>query len=207
MSLSNFSLKDLKDLNVLDLPYQLMLEHLTYETDEQFKDVVNNAIENILERMARNPQDRQGRNENGITIEVVGQLEAMGFRASFDTSTGGHCDITVDGRLGHRWLGEAKVFKGAYTWLWEGFLQLDSRYMAGTPKCNSGGILVYTYEKGIHDIMQKWKERLERNHDSIVVIPCSKNRNAFNSIHANQNTAEQIQLRHFPLNLNHEPEK
>ncbi len=206
MSVSNISLKDLLDMPIR-YNQRLLIELMAYETSEEFTKVVNKAIDDILERMARNPQLRQDRQENEITIEIVDQLNSMGFDASFDQATGGHCDITVDGHQNHRWLGEAKKDKSSPQWIWEGFLQLDTRYMAATSKCCTGGILVYSYRPNISEVMLAWKSRLENERPTIKIDNCNEVVNAFHSTHDHEKTGVKINIRHFPLCLFYEPKK
>lgn len=206
MSLSQTTLNDLLEMPIR-YNQRLLIELMVYETSEEFTKVVNKAVDDILERMARNPQLRQDREENEITIEIVDQLNSMGFDASFDQSTGGHCDITVDGHQSHRWLGEAKKDKSSPQWIWEGFLQLDTRYLAATSKCRTGGILVYSYRPNISDVMSDWKARLQKERQGIKIENCTEVANTFYSTHDHEKTKVEINIRHFPLCLFFDPKK
>lgn len=60
---------------------------------------VDPAIDHILQEFSRTPKERQDRSEDGLSIDLITSLKNFGFQASHDTTTGGHCDIVIDGRF------------------------------------------------------------------------------------------------------------
>jgi len=111
-------------------------------------------IDKVISQIQENPGVRQQDNEDRLTIEIVDQLRSLGHEASHDTKIGGHADIVVR-KNDFLWLGEAKIYQHNNN-LWEGFLQLLTRYSTGDFNQENGGLLIYIRgQKDASSIMQK----------------------------------------------------
>ncbi|KAF5032099.1 hypothetical protein DSECCO2_620830 [anaerobic digester metagenome] len=206
MKIGHITLDDVLRMELTNVSGLILIRTLLYESYEDFQEVVLDAIESIVERIARNPQHMRGKSEDQITNDIVMQLQTIGFDASFDTVTGGHCDITVKGQGGHIWLGEAKIAR-TLDWLLQGFQQLDTRYMPGGVTSSSGGILIYYFHKRIDRLMGKWRSYLQVAMPRLLFSDCTKNPLSFYTEYAHQRTGLQVKIKHIPMSLYFRPVK
>jgi hypothetical protein len=172
---------------------------------EQRLEAVNSAIDWIVQEHSKTRQHRQGRTEDGLSIDVVTELKAIGFEASHDTQYGGHCDIVIEARDGFLWIGEAKIHKD-YDWLLKGFQQLDTRYSTGIPGQDAGGIIIYYFGQNLSAVMTTWQERLVAARPDVQVSVCPINPLVRNSVHIHKNSGLPFRVRHTPINLYFKPE-
>jgi hypothetical protein len=172
---------------------------------EQRLEAVNSAIDWIVQEHSKTRQHRQGRSEDGLSIDVVTELKAIGFEASHDTQYGGHCDIVIEARDGFLWIGEAKIHKD-YDWLLKGFQQLDTRYSTGIPGQDAGGILIYYFGQNLSAVMATWQARLLAARPDVQVSVCPINPLVRNSVHIHKNSGLPFRVRHTPINLYFKPE-
>lgn len=166
---------------------------------------VNTAIDWIVQEHTKTRQHRQDRSEDGLSIDIVTALKAMGFEASHDTQYGGHCDIVIEARDNFLWIGEAKIHT-SYEWLLKGFQQLDTRYSTGIPGQDAGGMIIYYFGQNLAKVMQNWDERLTAARPDVVVTVCQNNPLVRNSTHTHKNSGLQFRVRHTPINLYFKPE-
>lgn len=131
------SLAFLKGAFANNTPATIMLEMVMADAHEERLALVERAIDWSVQELVKNRHVKQTMSEDGLSIEIVGFLKAMGFDAGHDTQYGGHCDIVVEGRDNFLWIAEAKKH-GSYDWLLEGFEQLDRRYSTGMPGQDAG---------------------------------------------------------------------
>lgn len=125
--MGDLTLRDLQLMARGNLAWETPLALMAAVSSDDILARVNPAIDHILQEFSRKPKERKDGSEDGLSIDLITSLKHFGFRASHDTTTGGHCDIVIDGRYDFLWLGEAKIH-GGYDWLLKGFNQLDSRY-------------------------------------------------------------------------------
>ena len=162
-------------------------------------------IDKVISQIQENPGVRQQDNEDRLTIEIVDQLRSLGHEASHDTKIGGHADIVVR-KNDFLWLGEAKIYQHNNN-LWEGFLQLLTRYSTGDFNQENGGLLIYIRgQKDASSIMQKWqKYLLEQSLPELSVRPCKMRRLAFISTHKHEKSGQPFHVRHIPVMLHSDP--
>lgn len=161
---------------------------------------VHFAMDHIAQDMTKTRQNRQGRDEDALSTDVVSALTNMGISATHDTQFGGHCDIVVEGKANFLWLGEAKIHN-AYDWLYQGFEQLGTRYSTGLAGQDAGGLIIYCYTGRIDRIMCKWKSHLISKFQGIKIENCVDNDLAFISIHPHPITGRNFKVRHMPFAL------
>lgn len=185
---------------------EIILEMLEVVSYPDFVRCVNKAVDLVFRRMAENPELRQERSEDELTIEVVTLLRMMDIDASHESKIGGHTDVTVRGPNDFLWLAEAKKHKQDYPWLYQGYQQLSTRYTTGMQGQDSGGLLIFAYQARIDEIMVRWREFLENQDVGIAFEACSLSELAFVTQQTHQRTGRPLTVRHVPLSLYFKPE-
>ena len=163
------------------------------------------AIDWIVLEFGRTPKERQNRSEDGLSIDLVTSLRAMGFQASHDTTVGGHCDVVVEGVGDFLWLGEAKKHS-SYDWLMAGFEQLDKRYATANKGQDHGGIIVYCDGQRIDRVMDSWASKLSEVRPDVKVEARDDNPLYRWSVHQHRRTGLPYYVRHTPISLYWNPE-
>jgi hypothetical protein len=145
---------------------------------------------------------RQEDSEDRITADILSRLNVVGYRATHDTKTGGHIDLSI--RLGddHSWIGEAKK-DGNFQ---EGFLQLTSRYVqaSGNYAHDQAGLLFYLIETA--DALGKlngWRDKITA--DGSLSEDCHQNTLAFYSTHKLAGSGTNLKVRTMTVSLYHKP--
>lgn len=167
---------------------------------------VDPAIDHILQEFSRTPKERQGRTEDGLSIDLITSLKHLGFQASHDTTTGGHCDIVIDGRFDFLWLGEAKTHS-SYDWLLQGFNQLDSRYATANKDQDRGGLIIYHFGERSDRVMDKWEEHLRASREDVVIEERATGELEMRTRHTHTRTGRQYHVRHVIVSLYWNPTK
>ena len=144
-------------------------------------------------------------NENLLTVQITNALSHMGFDATFDTATNGHCDITVRDPRGYQWLGEAKIHKESYSWLFEGYLQLSTRYATGIANQDHGGLIIYVYIERSDLVMNRWIEHLKEQRGDIAHRVCKNNRQCCFTEDVAAATGDKMTIRHIPVPMFFKP--
>lgn len=171
---------------------------------DEFVETVDMAVSYSCNEMARNPQLVQGHSEDQLTLRIVSGLDHLGLDARFDSTTGGHCDVTV--QFGdYLWLAEAKINTDT-GWLWKGFQQLTTRYSTGEPGGSHGGMLIYCFNARTDKQMEIWRERLTKEDSGIRLEDESKYvAAAFRSRSISDRTGVELNVLHVPVSLLFEP--
>jgi hypothetical protein len=198
-----YTLHELQLLAKGNVPVEVSLALMFADTAGDILAQVDVAIDHIAQEFARTPKERQGRSEDGLTMDVVTSLRDMGFQASHDTTVGGHCDLVIEGRYNFLWLGEAKIHK-SYEWLLEGFNQLDSRYATASKHQDRGGIIIYCFGGRVDKIMAEWAARLKKERPE-VRVDHSDGERWFTSSHIHGRTGRHYRVRHVPIALQWNP--
>jgi len=161
-------------------------------------------IDQVISQIQKNPELREKDTEDRLTIEIVNLLRSLGHEASHETKMGGHADIAVI-KNDFLWLGEAKIYKDNY-YLWEGFLQLVTRYSIGDYNQENGGLLIYIRDKDASSIMQKWQNYLiKKSLPDFSLRPCKMRSLAFISTHKHERSGQPFHVRHIPVMLHFDP--
>jgi hypothetical protein len=195
-----FTLRELQLLAKDSVPARISLALIFSDTAEEILEQVDVAIDHIAQDFARTPKERQGRTEDGLTMDFVTSLRNMGFQASHDTTVGGHCDIVIEGRYNFLWLGEAKIHS-TYEWLLEGFDQLDSRYATAARRQDRGGLIIYCFGARVDLVMDEWAKRLTEERPDVQIEDRCKDDLCFTSSHLHQRTGRNYRVRHVPISL------
>lgn len=200
----------LKGLAKRDRRIKYMLERATITKYEDFVRVLYSELDMIIEDLEDNPELMLSDSEDRITIDIVGRLKTLSYDAAHERKIGGHVDISVrDNSQGFLWLGEAKIFKGSYAYLYKGFLQLATRYSSGLHKKDCGALLIYIRHESAADIVANWKNALKTR---IAKIPELTFRDcpdrpdfAWYSTHKHHRSGRPYTMRHIGLVLGFDP--
>ncbi|WP_446875408.1 HEAT repeat domain-containing protein [Phormidesmis sp. 146-35] len=178
--------------------YQYAQDVNKLESGDDFIGQLYKDIDRVIYQIEKNPELRQQDGEDRLTIEIVGSLRSSGYRANHDCKIGGHVDLTVE-QNDLIWLGEAKKYKDN-NYLWEGFLQLTTRYSTGDTNQNSGGLLIYIFNEDAKSIMEKWQNYLlSKSLPDYSYKPCELRNLAFISSHRHERSGALFHVRHMPV--------
>lgn len=203
-----FSLKTLKDFSedvpgIGNLPNRMLASSYDDFVITLYKD-----IDVIVAKMEENPELLKNDTEDRLTVDVKNQLCAMGYDAFHEAKIGGHADLVVKKQATNwTWIGEAKVHKN-YKWLLKGFQQLTTRYTTGGYNNCQGGLLIYIRNANAKNVMEKWKDYLEKQNNikGLKIIPCRVNPLSFYSKHNHQRSGSPFKIRHLPFILHFNPQ-
>jgi hypothetical protein len=205
------SLKTLKDFQD-DVPgIGNFPDRYLAKTYDEFVFVLYKDMDAITNLMEENPELLKGsdeKEEDRLTIEIIRMLKLIGgYTVSHDEKIGGHCDFVVKRRC-WTWLGEAKIYRDTYSWLYKGFQQLATRYSTGGYNNSQGGLLIYIRVARAKQIMDNWKNYLElyEGQDNIQFSQCPVNPLSFYSEHSHQRTDLPFKVRHIPFCLHFDPQ-
>lgn len=211
MGHEDLTLKEAAKFNGLSAPFDQWIRRLSVKTQQEFIDCVEAEVDSIIKMVESNAAVREEDGEDRLTIDFIDQLTARGYSASKDSDYNGHSDVVVRWKDDEFvWLAEAKLHSD-YDHLWEGFLQLTTRYSTGTHNCNRGGMLVYIRVNNAVSVVNKWQKHLEANHlkdgTAITCSPCvSKNPLRFMSENIHKKSGLPYHVRHFGVVLSVSPE-
>ncbi|WBG93468.1 hypothetical protein N5580_21145 (plasmid) [Pantoea piersonii] len=141
-----------------------------------------------------------------VLLKILEQYKDYGLITTREENNGGHCDISISFG-GFKWLGEAKKAK-SYDWVYDGFLQLCTRYSTCDSLSKSGGLIIYCGQKKAGTFMTSWMAHLKlkfndiqdhENHTEDPNIKITKHTHG-----VSENTYKVI---HIPVYLNYTPEK
>lgn len=200
-----YTLRELQLLARGNTPTEISLSLTFADSHEDVLAALEKAIDWIILEFSRTPKERQNRSEDGLSIDLVTALRAMGFQASHDTTVGGHCDVVVDGLKDFLWLGEAKKHS-SYEWLMAGFSQLDKRYATANVGQDCGGIIIYCEGQRVDRVMDAWERKLKLDRSDVTVTK-SANWPLYRwSEHVHRRTGLPYKVRHTPVSLYWNPE-
>jgi len=204
MSLENLSLKELQQLEGHAPGLGRFASRNLVSTYDEFVNVLYEDIDQIISLIEENREINSKKCEDSLTIDIKNQLICMGYLASHDKKIGGHVDLAVE-RNNFKWLGEAKIHS-AYDYLFEGLLQLTTRYSNGSVNNDQGGLLIYIKKGDANSVMVEWKARLsEKDLESLDIEWCEKNPLIFFSSHKHDSSGLPYTIRHAPVILHFEP--
>lgn len=152
--------------------------------------------------------------EDGITLSLKGYLAP--YRANIAMShINGNADLVVQNDLRTlKWIGEAKILDDNYSnnHLYEGILQLATRYSVGGMNEQHGGLLIYNFKPRTVRCMERWKDYFlrrapEDDFEDIGVIEieeydCGE---GFFTEHSHHKSGLPFVICHFPLTFTNDP--
>lgn len=208
MSFDKLTLKELQEFEKISPLLAGFPSRILAEDYNDFIDILYNDIDKTIYQIEENPELRQNDKEDRLTIDIKNQLCCMGYDASHDSKIGGHTDLSVR-KNSFLWIGEAKIFHGGYDHIWEGFLQLSTRYSTGDSNQQDGGIFIYIRHSDANSILEKWKEKLvekEQELPNYTYKPCKKRTISFFTTHTHEGSGRNYTIRHMPVMLYFQPQ-
>lgn len=184
---------------------KIIFDLLNAENYDAFVVCIHRAIDLVLRRIAENPELKQNHSEDELTIDIVQMLRMMDIDAGHETKVGGHVDVIIRGPNDFLWMAEAKKHKSDYGWLFMGFQQLNTRYSTGLDGQDRGGILIYSDQPRLDQLMDRWKGHLADKQPGIQFEDCPLNPLAFVSSHTHERTGRPYCVRHIPLSIHFSP--
>lgn len=205
MPFDKFTLKELKEFEKISPLLAGFPSRILAEGYNDFIDILYDDIDKTIYQIEENPELRQNDKEDRLTIDIKNQLRCMGYDASHDSKIGGHADLVVR-KNNFLWIGEAKIFHGGYDHIWEGFLQLSTRYSTGDSNQKDGGIFIYIRHQNASLILENWKKKLsEKELPNYICVPCKKRRISFFTSHTHEGSGQNFEIRHMPVILYFQP--
>ncbi|EEQ95770.1 Hypothetical protein OINT_1001164 [Brucella intermedia LMG 3301] len=187
-------------------PGMISLEMILAKSHEERLALVERAIDWSAQELVKNRHVKQEMTEDGLSIEIVGLLKAMGFDAGHDTQYGGHCDIVVEASGDFLWIAEAKKHKD-YDWLLGGFEQLDRRYSTGLAGQDVGEMIIYCFGARADLVLAEYQTRLESARKDVVFDGAIAGGLFRRSKHTHMNTGSDFRVRHTIVPLYFKPTK
>ena len=174
-------------------------------TYDRFIEILYEDIDEIIQDIQENPELRKDDGEDRLTIEILTNLNRLGYTVTHGTKIGGHTDLLVKYRA-YKWIGEAKIHDGN-AYLWGGFMQLTERYSIGDDYQKDGGILIYLKKSDADKVMKSWKNYLDaQNLEDYEYHPCSKNSLYFFSKYKHTKSGLLFTVRHMIVLLYFNPQ-
>ena len=204
--MDELTLRDLQLMARGNIAWETSLALIAATSADDILARVDPAIDHILQEFSRTPKERKDRSEDGLSIDLITSLKHFGFQASHDTTTGGHCDIVIDGRFDFLWLGEAKIHSG-YDWLLQGFNQLDSRYATAIQGQDRGGVVIYHKGPRVDQVMDGWAEHLANERPDVTIEPRKAGDLVMNTRHVHERTGREYHVRHVIVSIHWSPKK
>lgn len=203
-SIENLSLKKLEKLQTYIPELAGFPSRVLADTYEEFIDVLYKDIDKIVLLKEENPELYQNDTEDRITVDIKNHLCLLGYNASHEEKIGGHADLVVR-KKDFLWIGEAKIHRN-YDYLWEGFLQLTTRYSTGDYNQKDGGLLIYIRNENAIKIINNWKNHLAtKNLKDYSSKPCLNRNLAFFSNHQHEKTGQLFKVKHIGIMLYFNP--
>lgn len=157
INLNNITLAQLQELNPQAFS---ALERFLVSSYDDFIESIYSSLKWAIKELQENPQHHRDSTEDQITHYLISILRAQNFNAFSDTETGGHVDIRIDKPgTDYLWLGEAKK-DNSLNHVYEGFLQLTTRYATSATNQTQGGILIYILKKKATNFINDCKNNL-----------------------------------------------
>jgi hypothetical protein len=152
--------------------------------------------------MGRYPKELGPQGEDQLTVSLILQLKKMGFAASHDATSGGHCDIVITEFGGFLWLGEAKKITGKQmVKIREGYDQLMDRYSTGLPHQDRGSLVLFCNAPRIDEILTAWKSELSGSYKEVSIEEYDDVGIWFSSSQPHEKTGRKYTVRHKPISL------
>jgi hypothetical protein len=174
-------------------------------TYDEFIERLYRDLDSIISFLQKDPGVRKNDSEDRLTVEIVGLLCQSGYNAEHDAKIGGHTDLSVR-KNDFLWIGEAKIHSN-YDYLWEGFLQLSTRYSTGDTNQKNGGLIIYIRGSNAKSVMDNWRIWLSRKEEieEYNSCDCELRELVFLSTHKHERSGLPFHVRHMPVLLHFDP--
>ena len=173
---------------------------ITCETYDDFADAVESCVSLVIHNMQENPELRQGRKEDEISIEIITNLRNYPLHVEHESKVGGHTDFLIRGR-GYTWIAEAKHDKRGDAWIMSGYEQLVDKYTSPTVNSSRGAMIVYSYKPRLDEVMEKWRAYFEKHRTTATTSDMHQDRVTFHSDEPHPRNGISYSVRHLGMSL------
>ena len=200
MSNKKGSLRDLEERLKRYSPATLDL--FTARTDEEFESAFETILAMVITGLEQDKNNLSQLNENALSGILVIALNAAGLKATRETNSNGHVDLTIDAGFCtpmRRKLGEAKIYDGPSHHV-EGLEQLLGRYTTGRE--NRGLMIAYVKKADIAGLIRKIREEMDADRPMEQQGETQDNalKWSFISVHRHS-CGDDLQVGHYGCNL------
>lgn len=206
--LDSLTLAQLSGMGTIRPEWALFARRVLVSSYEEFVSVLYEDLDLCIARLEEDPGVRKDDQEDRLTAELISMLHTAGYDASHDEKVGGHSDIVVRHPLRFTWVGEAKIH-GAYQHILDGFNQLTTRYLQGTPNADQGALLVYIRNVDAASVIKTWGANvaaLGLRSYARQECPVRKELGFYNSqIH--EGSGREVKIRHIGIKQHWDPQK
>lgn len=174
---------------------------------DEFVEIIYQDLDMIIRELEADRHVNHNLGEDQLTTQLKTNLRSRGHDANHEAAHGGNTDLVVRHPQGFVWLGEAKIAEGS-SYLYEGYLQLTTRYATGSNTGQQGGILIYIRTPNANRTMTRWKSHLcSQGLPEFFLEECKNNEIAFFSTQTLENGyGLPYRVKHIPLCLSHNPQ-
>jgi hypothetical protein len=178
------------------------LDLFTAGTGEQFETAFETILSKIIAALEEDKKDLARLNEDGLSSILVIALNMAGLRATRETQSNGHVDLTIEitfGTLMRRKLGEAKIYNGP-SYHVKGLQQLLGRYTTGREsQCL---MIEYIKKPDIAGLVKKIRKRMDTDRPMRQQGKTRDNtlKWSFISVHKHS-SGDKLQVGHYSCNL------
>lgn len=200
------SVRDLSKLGSLNPVVSLAMKRLLIASYEEFVDVLYLDLDACLKYIIETRNHRREESEDRTTVDIIGQLRGRNYDAKHDEQRGGHCDIVVSHPNGYTWIAECKIH-GGYDYLKQGFDQLCTRYLAGSPNEDHGSLIIFVRNVDCAAVVQEWRKRVgAAGYDNFTDEDCPIwQQHGFQTRHTGAGSGRSVKIRHTALSLYFDP--
>lgn len=206
MTIDSMSLAEMRKIRHLRPDLAGIADRLIIASYDEFVEVLYRDFDSCIRIIEEDPKVRQQDGEDRLSTEIISMLRSMNYDASHDETIGGHSDIVIRGERGYLWVGEAKIHS-SYEKVMDGFNQLNTRYLRGTPHADQGALIIYIRNKDTASVIKTWSERMsdlclkdyERNDCPV------RQELGFYNAHKHEGSGRKVKIRHIGVNLHWQP--
>lgn len=182
-------------------------------TYTQFLEAFYHDLRTIFDNLSETSHYRSNDCEDRITVDIIAQLKAQGYRAQHDSFVNGHVDIIVEAAQ-HKWMAEAKRDYNLSKIL-KGFRQIFTRYTPGVSYNRAGtesGMLIYVQKSANGSaLMEKWLAHLKKfcqraYGEAITSNQCTDCDLFYYTEHTHFKSGHKVKIKHMPVLLRFDPQ-
>lgn len=188
----------------------LKLLELSSEPDSdagylEFLRLVDSAFDFCIREMECQPQLHYNMSEDQLSRALISPMLGMGFEIE-SKANGGNVDVAIDFGRAYSWLGESKIWSGP-AYIFEGYLQLTTRYASGGQYQTSGGVITFCGLPRADNAMRDWALHLRDCGKDVTIsaIPDTGEKE-FRSTYVSERTGSVMDVRHMAISIYFKPE-
>jgi hypothetical protein len=172
---------------------------------DEFNGLVDDALDFCIREMERQPQLHYDQNEDRLSKSLISPMLGMGFEVD-SKANGGNVDVAIELGRSYSWLGESKIWDGP-AYIFEGYLQLTTRYASGGEYQTSVGMITFCGLKRSDQAMLDWANHLSANGKDVSIpnMPIIGS-TGFRSTYRSERSGAVMSVRHMSVSIYFKPE-